>query len=182
MDGFEVIRRRTPERMPIVVFLTAYDQFALRAFEAQALDYLLKPTTQARFAATMKRVTAQLRAGAPSAAPLIVTTSRGSVLVPVSEVDWIEAAGNYARIWTARRSYLLRAPLRVLERRLSTAGFLRPHRQALVRVAAIRELLSSHDGDLIAVLGSGQRVPIARRRRRAFTLAVRKLAAGGKTA
>jgi two-component system, LytTR family, response regulator len=183
MDGFEVIRRRTPERMPIVVFLTAYDQFALRAFEAQALDYLLKPTTEARFAATMKRVSAQLRAGAaPRSAPLIVTTSRGSVLVPVSEIDWIEAAGNYARIWTARRSYLLRAPLRALERRLGAAGFLRPHRQALVRVGAIRELVSSRDGDLIAVLGTGQRVPIARRRRRAFTLAVRGLAAAGAKA
>src|SRR5687767_15940802 len=74
IDGFEVIRRRTPERMPVVVFLTAYAQYALRAFDAQALDYLLKPTTDARFATTMKRVSAQLRAGAaPSSDPLILT-------------------------------------------------------------------------------------------------------------
>src|SRR5882724_2597762 len=65
VDGFEVIRRRTPERMPAVVFLTAYDQFAIRAFEAQALDYLVKPVTEARFAATIKRLVRQLRAASP---------------------------------------------------------------------------------------------------------------------
>src|SRR4029079_5421484 len=65
MDGFEVIRRRTPERMPAVVFLTGYDEFAIKAFEAQALDYLVKPVSEARFAATMKRLSRQLRAPAP---------------------------------------------------------------------------------------------------------------------
>ncbi|HJR63164.1 MAG TPA: response regulator [Gemmatimonadaceae bacterium] len=174
LDGFEVIRRRTPERMPVVVILTAYAQFALRAFDAQALDYLLKPPTEARFATTMKRVTAQLRAGAaPSSAPLIVTTTRGAVVVPVREIDWIESAGNYARIWTDRRSYLLRLPLRDLERRVRTDGFLRAHRRALVRVDAIRELTWTDDRNLVAVLGTGQRIPIARRRRAAFTLAIR---------
>jgi two-component system LytT family response regulator len=178
IDGFEVIRRRTPERMPVVVFLTAYAQYALRAFDAQALDYLLKPTTDARFATTMKRVSAQLRAGtAPSSEPLILTTSRGVLLVPPREIDWIEAAGNYARIWTERRSYLLRSPLRVLERRVRADGFLRAHRRALVRIDAIRELVWNGDRNLIAVLGTGQRVPISRRRRAAFTLAVRGLAA-----
>ena len=175
IDGFEVIRRRTPERMPIVVFLTAYDQFALKAFEAQALDYLLKPTTEARFAATMKRVSTQLRAGGAKVEPLIVTTSRGTVLVPITEIDWIESAGNYARIWTSRKSYLLRSPLRLLERRVRTAGFLRAHRKALVRMEAIRELVWNDDSNLIAVLGTGQRVPISRRRRGAFMLAVRHL-------
>ena len=174
LDGFEVIRRRTSERMPIVVFLTAYGQFALRAFDVQALDYLLKPTTVARFSTTMRRVAAQLRAGAaPRPEPLIVTTARGAMLVPVSEIDWIEAAGNYARIWTERRSYLLRSPLGVLERRVRAHGFLRAHRRALVRLDAIRELAWNADRNLVAVLCTGQRVPISRRRRRAFTLAVR---------
>src|SRR5207247_6305214 len=76
IDGFEVIRRRTPERMPAVVFLTAYDQFAIRAFEAQALDYLVKPVAEARFAATMKRLTRQLRTAAPpSREPALVVTT-----------------------------------------------------------------------------------------------------------
>jgi two-component system LytT family response regulator len=176
IDGFEVIRRRTPERMPVVVFLTAYAQFALRAFDVKALDYLLKPTTDARFAETMKRVAAQLRGGAgPRTQPLIVTTARGAVLVPVHEIDWIESAGNYARIWTARRSYLLRSPLHVLERRVGADGFLRAHRKALVRVDAIRELVRDGEDGLLAVLRTGERVPIARRRRGAFRLALRGL-------
>jgi two-component system LytT family response regulator len=183
IDGFEVIRRRTPERMPIVVFLTAYAQYALRAFDAQALDYLLKPTTEERFATTMRRVSGQLHAGAaPRSAPFIVTTARGAVLVPLREIDWIEAAGNYARIWTERRSYLLRSPLHVLERRVRTEGFLRAHRRALVRIDAIRELVCNDDRNLIAVLSTGQRVPISRRRRAAFTLAVRGLDASRSTA
>src|SRR5215204_2413542 len=79
MDGFEVIRRRTPERMPVLVFLTAYDQFAIKAFEAQALDYLVKPVTEARFAASMRRVTKALRANASSGrdGSLVVVTSGG---------------------------------------------------------------------------------------------------------
>src|SRR5438105_11735873 len=83
IDGFEVIRRRTAERMPAVVFLTAYDQFAIRAFEAQALDYLVKPVAEARFAATMKRLTRQLRAAAPPSRDpaLVVTTSRGAMVL-----------------------------------------------------------------------------------------------------
>src|SRR6058998_2638437 len=95
---------------------TAYDQFAIRAFEAQALDYLVKPVAEARFAATMKRLTRQLRAFAESRAlgfgdasrltapatrepTIVVSTARGATVVPLREIDWIEAADNYARIW-----------------------------------------------------------------------------------
>src|SRR6476646_5477495 len=93
LDGFDVIRSRTPDRMPAVVFLTAYDQFAIRAFEAQALDYLLKPVSEARFAATIARLTRQLRASA--AAPdlaFTVATARGAVVIPVQEIEWMESA------------------------------------------------------------------------------------------
>src|SRR5215468_9184785 len=87
VDGFEVIRRRTAERMPAVVFLTAFDHFAIRAFEAQALDYLVKPVSEARFAATMNRVTRQLRgpAAAGSEPSVIVATARGATVVPLRE-------------------------------------------------------------------------------------------------
>src|SRR5262245_11213848 len=84
IDGFEVIRRRTPQRMPAVVFLTAYDQFAIRAFEAQALDYLVKPVAEARFAATMKRLSRLLRNAATAPARderLVVTTARGALVL-----------------------------------------------------------------------------------------------------
>jgi two-component system LytT family response regulator len=177
VDGFEVIRRRAPERMPAVVFLTAYDQFAIRAFEAQALDYLLKPASAERFAATLARLKRRLQSEA-AASPardraIVVTTPRGAAVVPVGEIDWIQAESNYARIWTGGRSYLLREPLRLLEQRIGSHGFARAHRRALVRLAAVRELTSAADGELAARLASGARVPISRRRRAAFTAAVR---------
>jgi two-component system LytT family response regulator len=176
MDGFEVIRRRTPERMPAVVFLTAYDEFAIKAFEAQALDYLVKPVSEARFAATMKRLSRQLRGPAPRRREerIVVTTARGAIVLGVSDIDWIEAAGNYARIWTGSRSYLIREPLRQLEARVRADGFLRAHRRALVRIDAIRQLHTTRAGELVAILGSGATIPISRRRRRAFTSALRQ--------
>jgi two-component system LytT family response regulator len=174
IDGFEVIRRRTPERMPAVVFLTAYDQFAIRAFEAQALDYLLKPVAESRFAATMNRLSRQLRAApSPSRAPrLFVTTARGTTLLPVDEIDWIESADNYARLWLGTRSHLVRESLRDLELRVAPHGFVRAHRTALVRIDAVRSLTAT-GGQFVAVLASGASVPISRRQRAAFIAAVR---------
>ena len=173
LDGFEVIRRRTPDRMPAVVFLTAYDQFALQAFEAQALDYLLKPATEARFAATIARLKRQLGTQAPRRdAVIVAATSRGTVVVPIHEIDWIEAENNYSRLWTGCRSYLLREPMRILEQRFGSA-FLRAHRRALVRLEAVRALTTAVDGELVAVLSSGAKVPVSRRRRAAFASAMR---------
>jgi len=182
IDGFEVIQRRTPERMPAVVFLTAYDQFAIRAFEAQALDYLVKPVTEARFAATMKRLIKQLRA-APSTREqsIVVTTSRGAVVLPVGEIDWIEAADNYARLWIGGRSYLLRESLQTLEKRVRTHGFIRAHRQALVRLDGVRELVCTDTGVFVAVLACGVKIRISRRRRAAFVAAVRRVGSSTKT-
>jgi two-component system LytT family response regulator len=174
VDGFEVIRRRTPERMPAVVFLTAYDQFAIRAFDAQALDYLVKPVAEARFAATIRRLTKQLRGAAPApGAGLVVTTSRGATLLAFAEIDWIEAADNYARLWLGGKSYLLREPLRALERRVRSHGFARAHRRALVRLDGVRALERGDDGDMVAALSSGTRVPVSRRCRAAFSAAFR---------
>jgi two-component system LytT family response regulator len=171
LGGFDVIRRRTPERMPAVVFLTAYDQFAIRAFEAQALDYLVKPVSEARFASTMKRLTRQL--SAPREPRIVVTTPRGTTVLSPREIDWIEAADNYARIWIGGRSYLLREPLHELERRVRSHGFVRAHRRALVRIGSVRELRWMEEGTQVAVLGSGTTIRISRRRRAAFAAALR---------
>jgi two-component system LytT family response regulator len=175
MDGFEVIRRRTPERMAAVVFLTAYDQFAIRAFEAQAVDYLVKPVAEARFAATMNRLARQLRVGesAPRPEGIVVSTSRGITLLPLSDIDWIEAAGNYARLWAGQRGHLLRQSLRDLERRVHSHGFLRAHRGALVRIACVRAVRSDGAGAFVAILRSDARIPISRRQRAAFLAALR---------
>jgi len=175
IDGFEVIRRRTPERMPVIVFLTAYDEFALRAFDAQALDYLVKPVSEARFAVTLKRVLRQLRAATPATREprLVVSTTRGAMLLPLREIDWIEAADNYARVWSGGKSYLLREPLRQLEERIGTHGFVRAHRRALVRLPGVREIAALADGSLVAILASGTKIPVSRRQRAAFASAVR---------
>ena len=174
IDGFEVIRRRTPDRMPAVVFLTAYDQFALRAFEAEALDYLVKPVSEVRFSAAMRRLTRQLRSAPSTREPrLVVTTARGATVLAVRDIDWIEAADNYARIWTGGRSYLLRESMRELEARVRPHGFVRAHRRALVPVGAVRELTWTADGSLVAVLDGGVKIHVSRRRRAAFAAAVR---------
>ncbi len=173
IDGFEVIRRRTAEAMPAVVFLTAYDQFAIRAFEADALDYLLKPVSDARFAATMQRLAKRLSAQAPRDPGIMVSTQRGETMIALHEIDWIEAADNYARLWTNGRSYLLRQSLDQLEQRVAAHGFARAHRQALVRIAGVRELQWTPAGELVALLARGATVPVSRRRRAAFAAAVR---------
>jgi len=178
VDGFEVIRRRSPERMPAVVFLTAFDQFAIKAFEAEALDYLVKPVTEARFAATMKRLERRLSSSLRSIARddrIVVTTSRGAAVLHLSEIDWIEAAGNYAQLWIGQRNYFLRESLQLLEERVGKHGFARAHRRALIRLSAIKELVRTRAGGLIALLNTGARIPISRRRAAAFTAAVRDL-------
>jgi two-component system, LytTR family, response regulator len=177
IDGFEVIRRRTSDRMPEVVFLTAFDQFAIRAFEAEALDYLVKPVSEARFAATIKRLLKRLRSTVPSTRDehLVVTTSRGTVVLNVDDIDWIEAAGNYVQLWIGARSYFLRESLQLLEERVRKQGFVRAHRRALVRIDGVRELTRNREGVLVAVLACGAHIPISRRRSAAFVAAVREL-------
>jgi two-component system LytT family response regulator len=177
IDGFEVIKQRTLERMPAVVFLTAFDQFAIRAFETEALDYLVKPVSEARFAATMKRLEKRLRSSSTPAREetIVVTTSRGATVLHLNDIDWIEAAGNYTQLWVGTRSYFLRESLQLLEERIQTHGFIRAHRSALVRLEAVRELRRTRGGSLIAILGSGVRVPISRRRSASFSAALRQL-------
>ena len=175
IDGFEVIRRRSVERMPAVVFLTAFDQFAIKAFEAEALDYLVKPVSEARFAATMKRLAKRLSQSKQTTRDerIIVTTSRGATVLHLSEIDWIEAAGNYAQLWIGQRNYFLRESLQLLEERAGKHGFIRAHRRALVRLDGVRELTRTPAGALFATLTSGARIPISRRRAAGFTAAFR---------
>lgn len=181
VDGFEVIRRRSIERMPAVVFLTAFDQFAIKAFEAEALDYLVKPVSEERFAATIKRLAKRLSSSRRYDEPLarderiVVTTSRGAAVLHLSEIDWIEAAGNYAQLWIGQRNYFLRESLQQLEERVTKHGFARAHRRALVRLSGVKELVRTRAGALIAILESGARIPISRRRTSSFSAAVREL-------
>jgi two-component system LytT family response regulator len=175
IDGFEVIKRRTIERMPAIVFLTAFDQFAIKAFETEALDYLVKPVSETRFATTIKRLLKRLHSTSSSTRDetIIVTTSRGATVLHLNEIDWIEAAGNYTQLWVGTRTYFLRESLHLLERRVQKNGFIRAHRSALVRLDGVRELARTRGGGSVAVLESGVRVPISRRRSASFTAALK---------
>jgi two-component system LytT family response regulator len=175
LDGLEVIRLRTPDRMPLVIFLTAFDRYAVRAFAAEALDYLLKPVSAARFAGAMKRLTKRLQTTRSSACEKIaVPTNHGIVLTPLDDIDWIEAAGNYARLWIAGKGHLLRESLNTIERRVRTKGFYRVHRRALVRLACVRAVIPVARRRWVVVLDSGTRIPVSRRRRERFAAIVKE--------
>jgi two-component system, LytTR family, response regulator len=187
LDGFGVIRARGAQRMPAVVFVTAHDAFAVRAFEAQALDYLVKPLHAARFAATMARVREQHRLGAVRvlAAQLqallgvvdrriVAPTDTGTAVIDVDRIDWIEAEDNYVRVHAGSTAYLLRDSLAGLERRLDPDRFVRVHRGAIVRLDQVREVLTSANGETVAILRDDTRVPISRRRSAAFGQRLRR--------
>jgi two-component system LytT family response regulator len=175
INGFEVIKQRTVERMPAVVFLTAFDQFAIQAFETEALDYLVKPVSEARFAKTIKRLLRRLHAKPNSAhdETIVVTSARGANVLHVNEIDWIESAGNYSKLWVGTRSYFLREPLHLFEERVRKHSFIRAHRRALVRLDGVRELTRTRVGALTAILANGVRVPVSRRRAASFTTALK---------
>lgn len=175
MSGLEVARRWAGEGGPALVFLTAHTQHALAAFDAAALDYLVKPVTAARFARTMQRLAARLESRrADEATTLLVSVGRGTVVLPLVEVEWLQSANHYARVWSGGRGYLLREPLNDLDERLTPLGFLRVHRGVLLRLAAVRALGRNRDGELHAVLASGAKVPVSRRRAAALAAAVRQ--------
>jgi two-component system, LytTR family, response regulator len=192
LDGFGVIREHGVGRMPPVVFVTAHDQFAVQAFEAHALDYLVKPLHAARFAQTMARVrerhkigaamqlasqlSAMLGAASAIAPPsqtatstpryetrLVVPTTTGDRIVDVDTIDWIEADDYYARLHVGRVQYLLRESLSNLGRRLDPATFARVHRSAIVRIDRVREIQGS-GGRTVLVLRDGTRIRVSRRR------------------
>lgn len=174
IGGFEVIREYPPEALPAVVFLTAYDQFAVEAFAVEALDYLVKPASERRFATTLERLRRHLaRQDRRQRTTLAASTARGTVVLDVDDIEWVESADNYVRVWAGGRGTLVRRPMSEIERLLLPQGFQRAHRRAIVRLEAVRRLETQPDGELTAHLASGAEVPISRRRRAAFAAAVR---------
>jgi two-component system LytT family response regulator len=184
LDGFGVLRAAGVERLPEIVFVTAHEQHALRAFEFSALDYLLKPVAEERLAEALRRARAALGTGegpddrvarlldfldqAPAAAPryarrLVARDRDRHLLVPVEEIAWISAAGNYAELHCAGgRIALVRATLTDLEQRLDPAEFARIHRSTLVRLAGARELAPDAHGDFDLTLDDGTVLPVGR--------------------
>jgi two-component system, LytTR family, response regulator len=178
-DGFDVvgaISRQAEVPAPRVIFTTAYDQYAVRAFEVNAVDYLLKPFTQERLRSAVQRYRETLGAkepdpgqGKPSSAPAslytnrIIFKSRGRILfLPVADIRWIGAEGNYVRLCTATETHLLRETMAHLEARLDPRGFLRVHRSHIVNLKFVKEVRRQANGDSVVILDTGQQVAMGR--------------------
>jgi two-component system LytT family response regulator len=178
VDGFGVIREIGPQEMPAVVFVTAYDEYAVRAFDVNALDYLLKPFDDERFSRCLSRVEqrlaseetlveklASLVAGqnkAKGADRLAIRNSDRITLLQTDEIDWIEAADNYVEIHVGKHVHLMRETLSNLEQRLQPFRFLRIHRSRLVNADRIKEMHPLFHGEYELVLSDGTRLTSSR--------------------
>jgi len=184
MDGFGVLNRAALGAVPAVIFITAYDDFAVRAFDVEATDYLVKPITRGRFDAAVRRARERLaraRAGADAAAAedalagsLLVQSRQGDYLLRPEEIDWVEAADYYAAVHAGGRRFLVRTSLAALERRLPEGMFLRVHRSALVNLARVRRIVDAGDGGTALLLSTGHELPVSRRNRAALQAWLRR--------
>lgn len=184
MGGFETLEAMRAERMPLVIFVTAYDQYAVRAFEFHALDYLLKPFDRERFDAALARAKAQLqpgdngdldqrilslledlKAGAKHLERLVIKTGGRVFFLSVEEINWIEAEGNYVRVHTDKGSYLLRDTISSMEEQLDPKKFLRIHRSAVVKIDRIQELQPWFHGEYRVILQGGVELMLSRKYR-----------------
>jgi len=183
VGGFDVLDRAGADAVPVVVFVTAFDQYALRAFEMHALDYLLKPFDDRRFAETLRRAKEQRRRGAiderltqllasreqgPYLRRFLVKVREKVLLIRAEDVDWIEAADYYASLHVGGKSHLLRETMADLEKQLDPDRFVRVHRSAIVNVDRVREIHPMFRGDCTLVLQDGTHLRLSRGRREAF--------------
>lgn len=171
LNGFDVLAHPVAAPLPLVVFLTAHAQFASRAFDVSAVDYLLKPIRPERFRECMQRLEARLADRGQGEAPrpghpaIVVEGPGGRFILRPDSIDWIEAADYYANVHAAGAAFLLRESLDSLEGRLPAGMFLRIHRSSLVNVACVRMLLEG-DAATRVQLRDGTILPVSRRRRR----------------
>src|SRR5919199_1664303 len=181
LDGFEVIQRVGPERMPVVVFVTAYDEYALKAFEAHALDYLMKPVNRARFRDAVERVKGVIRGARASELRvpferlletvgaerryldrLAIRSDGRIIFLKTDQIDWIEADDDHVRLHVGPKRYAPRDALTRLEQRLPPNTFLRIHRSIIVNVERIREMQPWFQGDYVLILHDGTKLTSGR--------------------
>ena len=191
MDGFDVLARVGPEHIHAIIFVTAFDQYALKAFDVHALDYLLKPFDDERFAHALERAKSQIQAREINNLStqllalleerendrketkqrenylkrLMIKVSGRVVLLKVDEIDFIEADGNYAKLHVGRKAHLLREKMHDLEGQLDPAAFVRIHRSIIVNLDRIREMHPHFNGDYTVVLQDGRQLRLSRSRR-----------------
>jgi two-component system LytT family response regulator len=172
MDGLSVIAELGADTVPAIVFVTAYEHYALRAFETHALDYLLKPFTDERFFAVLDRVRIRLRERRHvthvDTASLTVRDGSRTVVIPARDIVWIEAEDYYVRVHTAARRVLVRRSLRALTAHLDPDTFVRVHRSAIVNVRSVREVTPLASGDQQLSLADGTTLRVSRTYRAAL--------------
>lgn len=186
-NGFEVIRSLGVKKLPIVIFVTAYDQYALQAFDVHALDYLLKPFNKERLHRAVSRAREQfakknsgsideriislledLRPEKRYLERLVVKTSGRIFFLKAEEIDWIEAAGNYVKIHSGRDAHMIRETMNGIEAKLDPDRFLRIHRSTVVNVDKIKELHPMFSGDYAVILRNGAELSLSRNYRDRF--------------
>lgn len=186
MDGFAVLGALPPERLPTVVFVTAFDQYALRAFEVHALDYILKPFDTERFNRTLRHAKAQIRQVRGSVLNqglldlltelkekpktkllerLVIKTGGRVSFLKTAEIDWIESEGNYVRLHVGKETHLLRETLNQMEDRLDSDQFLRIHRSTMVNLDRVKELQPWFHGEYRVLLQDGTQLLLSRKYR-----------------
>jgi two-component system, LytTR family, response regulator len=181
MNGFDVIEAVGSDKMPLVIFVTAYDQHALKAFQVRALDYLLKPFDRERFTDALQRARKQLerdetgdlgrrllalvkdlRRDQPRSDRLVVKSGGRLFFLRTDEIDWVEAAGNYVRLHVGPASHLLRETMNAIEGRLDPEKFFRIHRSRIVNMERIQELQPWLNGEYAVLLRTGTRLTLSR--------------------
>jgi two-component system LytT family response regulator len=182
-DGLEVVRLIPAEQRPAIVFVTAHDEYAIRAFEVHAVDYLLKPFDADRFALALQRVRQRItepRASQLDALLAALRPARGypdrlllkhkgsMVVVPVDDIEWIEAADNYVKVHAGAGRYMVRDALKTIEDRLDPRRFARGHRSAIVNLARVKSLEPQSGGEYVVTLQSGMRLTLSRSYRDEF--------------
>ena len=194
VGGFEVLASLEKDKLPHVIFVTAYDQYAVRAFEVQALDYLLKPFDQERFDMSWQRAKTQLsrdrnsgtdqriltlleelKAGNRYLERLVIKAGGRIYFIDTAEIDWIEAEGNYVSVHSAKKSHLLRETISSLESQLDPKKFVRIHRFSIVRLDFIQELQPWFHGEYRVILNDGTQLTLSRNHRDKLQEALGKL-------
>ena len=184
MTGFDVIRSIGTEQMPVIIFVTAYDQYALKAFEVHAVDYLLKPFNRARFEKTVthaKTLISRLQSGAFNG-PLLtllgslqrkqemqerfmIKSAGRIVFLRAEDIDWMETVGNYVRFHVGRDSHLMRETMNGMELKLDPQKFMRIHRSTIVNIDRVKELQPWAKGEYVVIMRDGARLSMSRRYR-----------------
>jgi two-component system LytT family response regulator len=181
MDGFAVVEAVGADKMPVVIFVTAHDQYAIRAFEISAADYLLKPVTEERFCVAFERARRRVRAARPDESTrqmltmldamanprrylsrVAIRSGDRTIFLAIGEVEWIEAAQNYVRVHTGNATHMLHVPMNTIESSLDPERFLRIHRSYIVNLQHVKQLWTLAHGQCVLELASGERLETGR--------------------